>query len=387
MNSLTKRLQLSVSVSAFAAAFAAMAPHAAIAQPATGTDSTVEEVTVTGTNIRGIAPVGSHVDAVTQEDIQAIAPISISEVVNTLPVISQANTLPQDENSYAFFSPNIHHLSSSNGNSTLVVIDGMRMAGGGSQGLEADPNIIPTEALARVEVLADGASSIYGSDAVAGVVNFITRKSYEGLEVNGQAGFGKGYNSQNLDMIWGTKWDGGGVYIASSYSYGSNIPIRDRRLPRDGRLPAGRRYRPGFVLLLAGDHRGARQHVGLSERPGDHDHSGFGRHRCQQRALQQFDLWRLGGIFGTHQRDVEGHPVVLRRQAERHRHDVPERPAQRQAGWSRWDHRDGVWRGPAGQPLLPGPGRRPHRNLGNHSLGGSQPDPCPGVEFLGRRAG
>ena len=65
-----------------------------------------------------------------------------------------------------------------------------------TQGLEADPNVIPTEALARVEVLADGASSIYGSDAVAGVVNFITRKTYEGLEVNGQAGWGKGYISR-----------------------------------------------------------------------------------------------------------------------------------------------------------------------------------------------
>src|ERR1700733_6717265 len=141
MNSLTKRLQLSVSVSAFAAAFAALAPNAAMAQPAnaTGTDTTVEEVTVTGTNLRGVAPVGSHVAAVTQEDIQAIAPVSISEVVNTLPGISPANTLPQDENSYAFFSPNIPHLSPSNGNSTLVVIDGMRMAGGGTQGLEADP--------------------------------------------------------------------------------------------------------------------------------------------------------------------------------------------------------------------------------------------------------
>src|SRR6185503_5252344 len=90
------------------------------------------------------------------------------------------------------------------------------------------PNIIPVVALQRVEVLADGASSIYGSDAVAGVVNFITRKSFDGLQVDGQVGFADGYHTANADLLWGTHWDSGSVYVATSYTFGSNLALTDR---------------------------------------------------------------------------------------------------------------------------------------------------------------
>ena len=98
------------------------------------------------------------------------------------PGISTANAPPQGVNNNSFFAPQIHQLAGSISNSTLAVVDGMRFVGAGGDTL-ADPNIIPTAAIQRVEVLADGASSIYGSDAVSGVVNFITRKDYEGLEL------------------------------------------------------------------------------------------------------------------------------------------------------------------------------------------------------------
>ena len=54
----------------------------------------------------------------------------------------------------------------------------MRMPGGGAQFAQTDPNVIPTSAMAGIDVLADGASSVYGSDAVAGVVNFRTRRTF-----------------------------------------------------------------------------------------------------------------------------------------------------------------------------------------------------------------
>ena len=104
----------------------------------------------------------------------------------------------------------------------------MRIPGGGSQWAESDPNIIPVVALQRVEVLADGASSIYGSDAVAGVVNFITRKSFDGLQLDGQVGFADGYHTANTDVLWGTHWDNGNVYAAASYTFGSNLALADR---------------------------------------------------------------------------------------------------------------------------------------------------------------
>jgi iron complex outermembrane receptor protein len=86
------------------------------------------------------------------------------------------------------YAPTIHSLGSSSSNSTLVLIDGHRISPGSQQQTLTDPNIVPPIAIERVEVLAEGASSVYGSDAVAGVVNFITRRNYKGFEVTGQVG-------------------------------------------------------------------------------------------------------------------------------------------------------------------------------------------------------
>src|SRR5206468_3062386 len=76
---------------------------------------------------------------------------------------------------------------------TLVLVNGRRVAvyGGGSAGSagsSVDVNSIPLSAIERVEVLKDGASAVYGSDAIAGVVNFILRKDYTGVEISGSAG-------------------------------------------------------------------------------------------------------------------------------------------------------------------------------------------------------
>jgi len=217
---------LSFGASALAiAAGAALVPAPAAAQPA---PASVEAVTVTGTSIRGAEVVGSHVATIDSTTIQTLAPVSVSDVLTSLPQLSNAGTAGQGENTYSFYSPNIHNLAASASSSTLVVVDGMRIPGGGSQWAEADPNIIPVVALQRVEVLADGASSIYGSDAVSGVVNFITRKSFDGLQLDGQLGFGDGYNTANADVLWGTGWDSGNVMLAASYTFGSNIEMADR---------------------------------------------------------------------------------------------------------------------------------------------------------------
>jgi iron complex outermembrane receptor protein len=199
--------------------------QAANAQPA---EQGVESVTVTGTNIRGAVPVGSHVATVGQQEIEALAPTSVTGVLASLPQLSTSGTAAQGENSYTFYSPNIHNLAASASNSTLVTVDGMRIPGGGSQWAQSDPNIIPVVALQRVEVLADGASSIYGSDAVSGVVNFITRKSFDGIQLDAQAGFGNGYQTDNLDVLWGTHWDSGNVFVAAAYAFGTNITLADR---------------------------------------------------------------------------------------------------------------------------------------------------------------
>jgi iron complex outermembrane recepter protein len=204
----------------------------ALAQPAAPA-AAVEEVTVTGTSIRGTAPVGSNVITVDQQVIQTSDAHNMQELLNTIPALSTANAPPQGTNNNSFFAPQIHQLAGSISNSTLAVVDGMRFVGAGGDTL-ADPNIIPTVAIQRVEVLADGASSIYGSDAVSGVVNFITRKDYEGLQLSVEAGVADQYNTTSGSLLWGTKWDKGSVMLAGGYTFQSELRGSARRLTSMG---------------------------------------------------------------------------------------------------------------------------------------------------------
>ena len=182
-----------------------------------------DEVVVTGSKIRGVAPIGSNLVAVGVETIEKTAPVNVSQLVNTVPSISTAGSVAQGENAYSYYSPQIHSLAGSSSNTTLVILDGLRLPGGGTQFAQTDPNIIPVSAIQRVEVLADGASSVYGSDAVAGVVNFITRRTFDGLEANAQYGFADHYHNKNINFIWGKKWETGGVYVAGSFAQQSRL--------------------------------------------------------------------------------------------------------------------------------------------------------------------
>ncbi|MBO9581743.1 MAG: TonB-dependent receptor plug domain-containing protein, partial [Sphingobium sp.] len=191
-------------------------------------ERTAEEIIVTGSRIRGVAPIGSNLVAVGQETIEKTAPVNLSQLVNTVPSISTAGSISQAENAFSYYSPQIHSLAGSSSNTTLVIVDGLRLPGGGQQFNQTDPNIIPVSAIQRVEVLADGASTAYGSDAVAGVVNYITRRTFDGFEMNVQTGFGKSYRNTAASFIWGKTWGTGGVYIAGALSEQNILFNRDR---------------------------------------------------------------------------------------------------------------------------------------------------------------
>ena len=82
---------------------------------------------------------------------------------------------------------------------------------------------MPVIALQRVEVLPDGASATYGSDAVAGVLNFITRKNYTGIETQGQYSFADNYSNYTAAILAGHEWEGGSVLLAYQYVYKSPL--------------------------------------------------------------------------------------------------------------------------------------------------------------------
>lgn len=220
MNGLTQKLLCGGS--SFALMLGVTMVDRAMAQSAS-----VEEVTVTGTSLRNVAPIGSSVISVDQEAIRQASPVSMQELLNQVPGMSTTGAPPQGTSINSFFTPQIHQLAGSISNSTLTVVNGLRLVGVGGDTLP-DPNIIPTAAIERVEVLAGGASSIYGSDAVSGVVNFILRKGFDGVEVNVQAGAGNQYSNTQGSLLWGTSWDTGSVMFAAGYIYQSRLEARSR---------------------------------------------------------------------------------------------------------------------------------------------------------------
>lgn len=192
-------------------------------------DPEVEEIVVTGSFIRSSAPVGSNLISIDRDEIDRTSVQTTQEILKNVPALTGFGSDSQGQNRSSYYMPTIHNLGASSSNSTLVLIDGHRFSPGGQQQTLVDAGIVPPIAIQRVEVLAEGASSAYGSDAVAGVVNFITRDSYDGVLVTGQKGFASGgYERENLGLLTGLEWDTGSALLAYNYSNRSNLAATKR---------------------------------------------------------------------------------------------------------------------------------------------------------------
>jgi iron complex outermembrane receptor protein len=184
-------------------------------------EGAVEQIIVTGSSIRGVAPVGSALIGVTKDTIALQAPANTKELLSNIPQLGNFGANAEQSTSNRFrtagFQPNIHNLGIY---ATLTLINGHRIAPTGGEAVFPDPSIIPVSALQRVELIADGASSVYGSDAVAGVVNFIYRKPFNGVEM--QATYGgfndTRYEKRNIAVVASKKTDRFGVLAAYEYS-------------------------------------------------------------------------------------------------------------------------------------------------------------------------
>ncbi len=141
-----------------------------------------------------------------------------------------------------------------------MLVNGRRVAGSGTFGDYADISSIPSAAVARVEVLLDGASAIYGSDAVGGVVNIITRKDFQGVEVRTLAGIGTsgGPSQGQVSITAGKRWSGGGLVLSYELQGHDRLAAKDRDFAASADLRpfGGSDFRltnafPGNILLPA----------------------------------------------------------------------------------------------------------------------------------------
>jgi|GEM_PF-457290 len=207
---------------------------------AQSTDSQqLERVEVTGSNIkRSSRETSSPIDVITAKDIQASGARTALDVMKMIPAIG--NDGFNDTPTQNSFSRGVATVSLRNqsATSTLVLINGRRMSpaayanpNNGTSTLY-DLNRIPSSSIERVEVFKDGASAVYGSDAIAGVINFITKNNYQGLETKVLAGANEqnDYTRQTLSVTAGigdVAANGYNVFVGIDYTHKGRSMVGD----------------------------------------------------------------------------------------------------------------------------------------------------------------
>ena len=203
----------------------------------------LQEIVVTGTLVRGLAPVGTEVVSVTRDDIVASGVVSTQDLLSTIPAITNAFNQVTNPNSgvngLTVVRPNIHNIGAAGGNTTLVLFDGHDVVGAGILQTTPDIGMLPPAVLQSVEVLADGGSAIYGADAVGGVVNFITRKRMEGIETDAHFGVADQYHAGDANITGGHDWGSGSFLVSYSYRNNSHLFGADRDYFSQNLVPFG----------------------------------------------------------------------------------------------------------------------------------------------------
>ncbi|MGY8985737.1 MAG: TonB-dependent receptor domain-containing protein [Sphingomonadales bacterium] len=225
-------------------------------------DAIVEEVVVTGSRIKrlDLTSVGP-VTTLTETEIEATGITNLEVLLQRLPSAAGfgGNQTAAYWTSNGWGTPQIN-LRGLGINRTLVLVNGRRVVNGGTgANSSVDLSMIPMSLISRVEVLKDGASATYGADAVAGVVNLITKKSFEGLEIEGKYGQTDEEDGREylIDATWGVSSDRGNVMMNLSFQSNEAMPLahESRRpfpLNRDGSQGGSSATIGGRTTLPAG---------------------------------------------------------------------------------------------------------------------------------------
>ncbi|MEJ6011340.1 TonB-dependent receptor plug domain-containing protein [Novosphingobium aquae] len=206
----------------------------AYAQDAAEDEPKDKEIVVTGTLVRGIAPAGASVITVGNEQVAETGASTTAQLLQTIPQVGSFNDFQAPVAASNFVTTNRPNLRSLPGfttagaSPTLVLVDGHRVVGAGISVTTPDPDIVPPSLIERVEIVPDGGSAIYGSDAVAGVINFITKKKFDGIEIGGHYGFADKYDSWDASVTAGKTFGDASLFISYNYSQHSELHGRDR---------------------------------------------------------------------------------------------------------------------------------------------------------------
>lgn len=195
-------------------------------------------VYITGSNLKRTAKEGtSPVQVITSKDIRDSGAATVTELMRNVPSMGSDTNLDTNDGGFSrgVSTASLRGLTST---STLILLNGRRM----TPSAYADPNngnstlydlnSIPLSALERVEILKDGASAVYGSDAIGGVINFITKSNFQGLEVSARASANDSGNfaRKGANFFWGkgdVDTDGYNVFLTADVSERDRVARKD----------------------------------------------------------------------------------------------------------------------------------------------------------------
>ncbi len=270
-------------------------------------DAAFDEIVITGTSIRGVVPESSPLEIY---DINAIRNTgagtaeefisTLTQNSNTLTVVGGAGASDDEKN---VRQDNAADLRGLGVGTTLVLLNGRRMAPSAG-GRTADLSFIPLGAVERVEVLTDGASAVYGADAVGGVINFVLKDQQEGAETSiGVGAVDGGRETLNVDQSFGFNWADGNAFLTLGYMDQNSLSASDRSYSKAAapRILTGEERRTNVLGTIA-------QHLG-----GDISISGDLLHST--RAIATSGLTLTPGQFA--ERDIDKTQTVLNIAIER----------------------------------------------------------------------
>lgn len=201
----------------------------------------IEDVVVTGSLIRGVADGPSPVVTVTRDEMDRNGRATVAQLLASLPqnfggtanegALGNGGDRSGTNSTYAN-GVNLRGLGS---DATLVLINGRRLAGTGAKGDFVDVSTIPTAAVERVDILLDGASALYGADAVGGVVNIILRDDYDGAETRVRVGnTSDGASGEyQVAQVLGRQWSTGSAMLTYEYYDREALAGSERRRAGD----------------------------------------------------------------------------------------------------------------------------------------------------------
>ena len=186
----------------------------------------LEEVLVTGTLIRGTEVTGSQTISLDSEEITDLGAANMNEIMASIPQVTNFfNKRPEEDprgsTSISISRPNLRNMpgfNSASGSVTLLLMDGHRIAPVGVYEAAIDADVFSGNTIQNIGIVTDGGSSLYGADAVAGVINFMTKSEQDGVQIDLDLGTGDDYGHESLSLSAGTSWADGSIFAAISSS-------------------------------------------------------------------------------------------------------------------------------------------------------------------------